>query len=139
MSSKNLRREADNYISEKFIEVRVYNQLIIQSYYGQVHRGGQMYFNHTIFVVTAYSSPIDVNIPMQFLPSIKQFTRLRKLEISLPTSKIQHINKRQKKQSGMVNREEGEDCIASGICYVFCIFGRIIQGTKISNISFKRN
>ena len=28
---------------------------------------------------------------------------------------------------------EGEDCIASGICYVFCIFGRIIQGTKITN------
>ena len=39
----------------------------------------------------------------------------------------------------MVKREEGEDCIESGICYVFCIFGRIIQGTKISNISFKTN
>ena len=67
---------------------------------------------------------------------------LRKLETWLPTSKLQLVlnkgNKRQKNY-GMVRREEVEDCVASGICYAFCIFGLIIQGTKISNISFKTN
>ena len=54
---------------------------------------------------------------------------------------IEKGNKRQKKKKkiGMVRREEVEDRVASGICYAFCIFGLIIQGTKISNISFKTN
>ena len=53
---------------------------------------------------------------------------------------IEKGNKRQKKKKiGMVRREEVEDCVASGICHAFCIFGLIIQGTKISNISFKTN
>ena len=49
---------------------------------------------------------------------------LRKLETWLPTSKLQLIlkkgNKRQKNY-GMVRREEVEDCVASGICYAFCM------------------
>ena len=68
---------------------------------------------------------------------------LRKLETWLPTSNFQHPtyikkgNKRQKNY-GMVRREEVEDCVASGICYALHIFGLIIQGTKISNISLKK-
>ena len=52
---------------------------------------------------------------------------------------IEKGNKRQKKKFGMVRREEVNDRVASGICFAFCIFGLIIQGTKISNISFKTN
>ena len=51
---------------------------------------------------------------------------------------IKKGNKRQKTY-GMVRREEVEDCVASGICYALHIFGLIIQGTKIINISFKTN
>ena len=51
---------------------------------------------------------------------------------------IEKGNKRQKKIR-MVRREKVEDHVASGICYAFCIFGLIIQGSKISNISFKTN
>ena len=52
-----------------------------------------------------------------------------------------HIKKGNKRQKnyGMVRREEVEDCVASGICYAFRIFGLTIHGTKISNISFKTN
>ena len=51
---------------------------------------------------------------------------------------IEKGNKRQKKIT-MVRREKVEDRVASGICYALHIFGLIIQGAKIINISFKTN
>ena len=57
-----------------------------------------------------------------------------------PSSKI-YLKKviKDKKIYGIVRREEGKDYIASGICYAFCSIGLKIQGTKISNMSFKTN
>ena len=51
---------------------------------------------------------------------------------------IKKGNRRQKQLwDGKKRGSRGLCCV--WICYAFCIFGLIIQGTKIINISFKTN